>query len=206
LRRIAVGATTLAHAAKDGALMMVHKRMKSFSALALAGLMASGCQAFSTERNVGPCPPVGALYAASRIVEIKGDESFENVGFTGEIAKIDSFCRYVDDNPIDMTLNIDFSLGRGPAAQEERRTYRYFVAVTRRDVAVIAKEFFEVDVRFPGNATVVTVRDQIGGIIIPRANKEISGANFEILVGFELTPEQLAFNTDGKRFRLRYED
>ncbi|HBB55343.1 MAG TPA: Tat pathway signal sequence domain protein, partial [Hyphomonadaceae bacterium] len=32
------------------------------------------------------------------------------------------------------------------------------------------------------------------------------GANFEILVGFELTPEQLAFNTDGKRFRLRYED
>ena len=29
-----------------------------------------------------------------------------------------------------------------------------------------------------------------------------SGENFEILVGFELTPEQLQFNRDGRRFRI----
>jgi hypothetical protein len=39
-------------------------------------------------------------------------------------------------------------------------------------------------------------------IEIPRANKDIAGSNFEVLVGFELTPEQLDFNRNGKRFRV----
>ena len=29
-----------------------------------------------------------------------------------------------------------------------------------------------------------------------------SGANFEVLVGFDVTPQMAAFNRDGKRFRL----
>ncbi len=48
----------------------------------------------------------------------------------------------------------------------------------------------------------VTQRERIDQIVIPRANEEISGENFEILVGFELTPEQLQFNRDGRRFRI----
>jgi len=39
-------------------------------------------------------------------------------------------------------------------------------------------------------------------IRIPRADESISGANFEVLVGFIMTEEQLRFNRDGKRFRL----
>ena len=39
-------------------------------------------------------------------------------------------------------------------------------------------------------------------ISIPRADGSISGVNFEVVVGFELTPEQLEFNRAGKRFRL----
>ena len=34
------------------------------------------------------------------------------------------------------------------------------------------------------------------------ATQTTSGANFEILVGFDVTPEMAAFNRDGKRFRL----
>jgi hypothetical protein len=45
------------------------------------------------------------------------------------------------------------------------------------------------------------VRQEVKTITIPRANPDTSGVNFEILVGFDLTPEQLAFNRDGKRFR-----
>ena len=48
----------------------------------------------------------------------------------------------------------------------------------------------------------MTRTEQIENIVIPRANPEISGENFEILVGFELTPEQLQFNRDGRRFRI----
>jgi hypothetical protein len=74
--------------------------------------------------------------------------------------------------------------------------------VTRRGRAPIAKEYFDVDVRFPRGESVVTRTEEIETIVIPRANGDVSGENFEILVGFELTPEQLQFNRDGKRFRV----
>jgi hypothetical protein len=41
----------------------------------------------------------------------------------------------------------------------------------------------------------------VKGIVIPRATATVSGANFEILVGFDVTPEMAAFNREGKRFR-----
>ena len=44
--------------------------------------------------------------------------------------------------------------------------------------------------------------EKIKKIVIPRASAEIAGPSFEILVGFDLTPEQLAFNRAGKRFRV----
>ena len=30
----------------------------------------------------------------------------------------------------------------------------------------------------------------------------VSGNNFEVLVGFDVTPDQAQFNRDGKRFRI----
>ena len=42
----------------------------------------------------------------------------------------------------------------------------------------------------------------INKITIPRAKAGTSGENFEIIVGFVLTPEQREFNTQGKRFRV----
>jgi len=76
------------------------------------------------------------------------------------------------------------------------------VAVTRRGVAPIAKEYFDVEVEFNGSEQIVTRTERIEHIVIPRANAEVSGENFEILVGFELTPEELQFNRDGRRFRV----
>lgn len=183
-------------------------------ALALAGCASDGDEAATGadgepvrearrgDQNEGPCPLMGVLYDASRVVELKNNqESFANVGFTGEMRGVSGLCRYVGDNPITMNLRVDMALGRGPAAGGDRHTYRYWVAVARRDIAPIFKQYYEVDVDFPGGADRVNVSQEIKEITIPRANATTSGVNFEILVGFDLTPEQLAFNRAGKRFR-----
>ena len=44
--------------------------------------------------------------------------------------------------------------------------------------------------------------EKIGDITIPRAGATTSGSNFEVLIGFEVTPQMAAFNREGKRFRL----
>lgn len=158
----------------------------------------------AAEANPGPCPRAFALYDASRIVEFRdGQERFANVGFTGEFQKIRSLCRYYGARPIEGDLEMDISFGRGPAAEgQSTATYEYFVAVTRKNIGVINKKTFPIQVTFPAGSDRVTVTERVDKIVIPRAAEGTSGENFEIIVGFELTEAQRAFNAEGKRFRV----
>jgi len=180
-----------------------HLALFATCSIALTGLGA--CQQFDSRPNVGPCPVAGALYDASRIVEVGEVERHENVGFTGIVEGVRGYCRYVGKDPITMEVDIDFTLGRGPMAVGDRRTYEYFVTVTRRDRTVLAKQIMTMDVRFPNGVTEVRRRERVPGIVIPRATETVSGTNFEVIVGFELTPEQLAYNRSGKRFTINVE-
>lgn len=153
--------------------------------------------------NAGPCPLMGVLYDASRVVEFNGEgERFANVAYTGELRGVRGLCRYTDSNPIELSLEVDMAFGKGPAASSNQRTYRYWVAVTRTNLAPIEKQYFDVPVQFPRGEDRVAGSKAVATITIPRANDTISGANFEVLVGFDLSPEQLAFNRAGKRFRV----
>ena len=154
-------------------------------------------------RNAGPCPFVKSLYDASRYVEFKeGREQSANVGFTGEIQGISSGCQYKDDEPIRVTMDVLFEFGKGPQATDNAKTYRYWVAVTDRNREVIAKQVFDIPVKFQAGQDRVYVTDKVQTITIPRGALNTSGANFEVLVGFDVTPQMAAFNREGKRFRV----
>lgn len=152
--------------------------------------------------NAGPCPFVKILYDAARYVEMEGDRpAAANVGFTGEIEGVTAGCSYQSDEPITVQMNLLFNLGRGPQADGDQRTYRYWIAVTERNTAVLAKEYFDLPVNFGGAATATATQEQ--SVLIPRASSETSGANFEVLVGFEVTPQMAEFNRTGSRFRMQ---
>jgi hypothetical protein len=153
-------------------------------------------------KNAGPCPFVKQLYDAGRYIEFKDNvEASANVGYTGEIQKIASACEYQGGMPIKVAMRILFEFGRGPAAGSDRKTYTYWVAVTDRNHAVIGKQEFTLPVTFPSGQDRVVVTDTLKNIMIPRANSRVSGSNFEILTGFDVTPAMADFNRQGKRFR-----
>ena len=153
-------------------------------------------------RNAGPCPYVKTLYDAARYVEFKdGVEASANVGFTGEIQTIASTCEYKSNDPIKVQTRILFELGRGPQATGRGKTYAYWVAVTDRNNAVLSKEWFSLPVNFANGQDRVFATETLGAITIPRRDAKVSGANFEVLIGFDVTPQMAAFNRDGKRFR-----
>lgn len=154
----------------------------------------------SRRANAGPCPTVRILYDAARYVELAdGRARAANVGYTGEIEGVNSDCTYRNDDPISIEVDLLFRLGKGPAAQGDGRTYRYWVAVTARDRAVLAKEYFDLPVAFDEGADRADVRQQ-QRIVIPRAEATTSGENFEVLIGFDVTPEMAEFNRTGSRF------
>jgi hypothetical protein len=183
--------------------------MLKLAPLVLAALLA-GCgttsrlaQSLDSTPNSGPCPVVGSVYDAARYVKFVTPEGkiYSDIAFTGEITDVRMYCRYTGNVPLVAEVEIDFAFGRGPQADGRTHDYPYFLAVTRRNGKVLAKEYFSTRAQF-SRGDVTTVTEQVKRITIPRADESISGVNFEIVVGFELTPEQLAFNRTGNRFRL----
>ena len=151
----------------------------------------------------GPCPFVKVLYDAARIVEFKDSRAASsNVAYSGEIEGITSRCAYEGSDPIELALMITFSAGKGPQATSNSKDYGYWVAVTTRNSDVLAKEQFAVRVNFPAGTDRVLVTDLLQGITIPRADAKVSGAQFEVLVGFNVDAEQAEFNRSGSRFRV----
>jgi hypothetical protein len=166
--------------------------------------------------NVGPCPSVRILYDSSRFVQLTGPERFENVGFTGEINGTQSSCRYFGTNPITVELALEMAFGKGPRAAGPTTQISYWVAVIQvvrttdpvtgqvvnTDIGPLVKERFTQSISFESGSDRIAMVSPVTTVTIPRASERISGSNFEVLVGFELTPEQLQFNRDGKRFRV----
>ena len=153
-------------------------------------------------RNAGPCPYVKILYDAARYVELKDNQEIPSaVGFTGELEGLSSNCEYKKAQPIRVQARLLFWLGRGPQAHGNRKTYRYWVAVTDRNHAVLAKQYFDLPVVFPPGKHRTQATQDVFGITIPRAGEKVSGGNFEVLVGFDVTPQMAEFNRMGKRFR-----
>ena len=151
--------------------------------------------------NAGPCPYVKILYDAARSIEMQdyARPSVNGVGFTGEIEGVSSDCVYRESDPIRVDLNLLFSLGKGPAAQGNSHNYRYWIAVTERNAAVLDKEYFSLPVNFGSSDR--TIAEPEHTIIIPRAEVGTSGGHFEVLIGFEVSPDQAEFNRSGSRFR-----
>lgn len=173
-------------------------------ALIAAVLAAAGCvgNKEAREKNPAPCPNILVLNDASRVIEFDGEETLENVAYTGEITNVAIGCRYVGDKPIDTAISIDMAFGRGPKGESDKKTFTYFVAVTRKDLEVISKKEFTVPVDFDGDLSIETTEEEIEKILIPRAGENTSGTNFEIIVGFALTRDQVLFNRSGKSLKF----
>lgn len=185
----------------------MHKTLRPrLTAIAFLGLatVIAGCSGSRAEleRNPAPCPNVLVLNDAARIIEFDGEARLGNIAWSGEIANVNIVCRYFDDKPITGSLEIDFALGRGPKAGDEAKDYTYFIAVTRRNLEVIAKQEFTVRGNFTKGRDVVAVREKIKKFVIPRASEKTNGTNFEIIIGFSLTREQTVYNRSGKSLKF----
>ncbi len=178
--------------------------------LALASLTAlAGCASepdakykASLERNPAPCPNIIVLQDAARMIDFRGEEKLENIAYTAEITGVNSSCRYFSNEPIDADVRVNMSLGRGPKAENNETEITYFVAVTRTNRDLIAKQEFTVPVKFRGNSTTVDISEYVADVVIPRANDTISGINFEIIVGLSLSQKQVIYNRSGKSLKF----
>lgn len=180
---------------------IVSKRWFLRSAAASAAVALGGCSTsisdvsfFSSEPP--PCPSSGTLVDAATITEFARARSTadSNIRYKAEITRSAFDCS-VSGNKVAGTVGIvgEVSLGRRGRAGDI--TLPLFVAVTIRDAEVVTKRFEVVDVTIPKGEKRANFEK-----IIPDFDFNIrpgrKTVDYELLVGFNLSPEQVAYNRD----------
>jgi hypothetical protein len=156
-----------------------------------------GCS--STENKTEACPRIAVLSEAgslTRYVRSSGTDILD-IDFQGEITDLVARCEYPGKKGprrVVVQLAPVFVLGRGAANTDHKADFTYFVSVVRNE-EILSKQLFEVSSEFPDNRSRLVLRDDDPPIAvdIPLADRAAEYA-YEVLVGFQLTPEELQRN------------
>jgi hypothetical protein len=139
-----------------------------------------------------PCPRAVVGENAGRLTRFNGaGKDPANVVFEAEIADLAGSCIY-DGDMIEVDMQIQLVAGRGPAASDDNARFNYFVAVARTDKTILSRDAFDTLIELPGNQTRNETIEEIEQTI-PLAEGE-TGANIVIVVGIEMTAEELEYN------------
>ena len=103
-----------------------------------------------------------------------------------------SKCTYVDAEHVLVTIAVDMDLTRGPAMQGRAADVTYFVSVAKGET-ILDKRDYTLRVEFNRNADKLRLTGEQIDLNLPTPGK-VTAAGYDIRVGFQLTPQELAFN------------
>lgn len=168
------------------------KPLAKAGALTLALLLA-GCGIFGKKADLRECPRISILNDASLITLYRdgAGRDLTDVAFEVRIAKLTSKCAYRGES-LRSEAKIEIIAGRGPGAQSRETTVRFFVSIIDMHGNIRAKEIFDSKIEFPEGKRRAGVFEEIEQFIDLRDNE--TGASYEVIVGFQLTKEQLERN------------
>ena len=176
------------------------------AALAVLGLLVSGCAMFEQQEETRPCPRTAMLSDAASVVVFRDGpgRDLTDVLTEGQFTNFTGTCQYdtEDDGSgqMNIELRLDMRIASGPANTARVARIPYFVSLTDAAQNVLDKQVFDAVAEFPGNRTQANLVDQPVDMTIPLAAGQ-NGRNFNIFIGFQLTREQLDYNRKrrGKR-------
>ena len=158
----------------------------------------------------GKCPRVEVvddLRTATDFADA-GNMSATNLVSKADIARVESACAY-DENTVTVDLSLTFAGTLGPQAdttgsKKTFMTYPFFVAVTSPSGDILAKEVFSANLTYDPGQTAQTYFDKMRQVIPVESQNR--GSRHKILVGFQLSPDQLAYNRENAKKTALIED
>jgi predicted small secreted protein len=146
----------------------------------------------------GSCPGVTVRPDLRSLTEYSDDSKPSDASLVSEITilGVENTCRVENGT---LVLQIDIALqGKTGSKARARPTdkpsfaYPYFVAVTDNQGAVLAKEIFAASVAYGATQTEINQTESIFQTMpFPDTGR---GQTYDVIVGFQLTPDQLAYN------------
>ena len=167
--------------------------IRTAAALPVVAALASCTSLDPSERFPPVCPKTAILADAADLTLFRsGGRDLTDMVVNGRITGLSGKCALDDREHLRTTISVGMDLTRGPAAPGRVVDVQYFVAVSEGDT-ILTKQDYTLHVAFARNSD----RERLTGdqveLVLP-VTKEKSGVAYSVLVGFQLTPDQLAFN------------
>jgi hypothetical protein len=146
-------------------------------------------------RTTAPCPRVGIIQDAADLSRFRQGAQADltalvvNASISGFQAKCDYNSKR---DGLVVTLTPNFSAERGPASSGSTADIPYMVAVVGDGDQVLSRAAYTLRVPFPPNVAKVTSQGEEVSIALGGGVAE--AARRQILIGFVLTPDELAAN------------
>jgi hypothetical protein len=147
---------------------------------------------FTNDKKTLSCPTVTRINLATRLTRfIPGGRDLTDVAFEAHIGGISGNCS-ADEKAIKVEMNAQFIATRGPADKSRKAPFSYFVAIANNNDDVLARQDFDTVIAFPGTQTRNGVEEQLDQLIPIKKGEQ--GSDYHIYIGFDLTPEEIAYN------------
>lgn len=163
--------------------------------------LAAGCSSSPDEaaaaavaaEETPSCPRVSIVRGADEVTRFRegAGQDLTDVASRAILADFTGGCE-PGSQEVTVDLNLILAAEKGPALQEDRADYRYFVAVADAQGTVLAKEEFDTTVAFPAGQSRAGTVEELSQTI-PLAEGRRAG-DYQILLGFQLTPQELSYN------------
>lgn len=165
----------------------------------MLAVLATGCAALQRDPfevvDIGPCPEVLVLREAATGVWFAPGTSgaLTDVMYQTAIEPARSICSYDEEEAIyDVELEVAISATVGPAIKDLDISVPFFISVVGPGGKILAKDVFESEMNFePGDRWIEVEERSLQSIFL---GPNDTGADFDIVIGLQLTPEQLAYN------------
>ena len=172
-----------------------------FLTRALLPLLLLGFVAACTADKSQPwaCPVTNFVYGLDHMTDFAdgtvGD--LTDVRFDARLTSLSALCNFERDRLV-MDIAFQVIASRGPANREDEAAVTYFLAIVDGTGGIVAKETFGNILPFKGNLRHVSITEAFGPTIPYPADRSIL-QNYRVLIGFQLTPEQRAYNRTRRR-------
>lgn len=146
----------------------------------------------------GSCPPIEIVPDLTVVYDFINSQepTPDTLRSKAKINNAHGTCSY-GDKSVTVHMNVDFTALPGPqstAYKGSQLTYPFFVAVTSPSGKILAKEVFSTDLRYSDTFNAYVNTEELKHII-PTDGK-YDGGRSRIMVGFQMTKDQLNFNRE----------
>lgn len=175
---------------------LAQQALTRFSFAAALALLVGVAAAGPAWADPEDCPDFGLVPELTRLTQFKNGpgRTLDDVRYDIVVRNFGQPTCSLKDRRVRVNVRLEFSAERGRSEPGSRIEFSYFVAIRHRVTGdIVMKEVFPVAFNLPQGRDNVVIEEELEQVTIP-IKKDEEGRYYAILVGLQLTEEQLAFN------------